>query len=62
LFDETRPERVAAFREHLTGLIAAELERNEGSVTRSARALRIAKTTLTDKIRKYGLATRQATP
>jgi len=37
------------------GLIAAELSRHEGSVTRSARALRIAKTTLSDKIRKYGL-------
>jgi len=36
-------------------LIAAELERHDGSVTRSAQALRIAKTTLADKIRKYGL-------
>jgi two-component system C4-dicarboxylate transport response regulator DctD len=37
------------------GLIAAELQRHAGNVTASARALRIAKTTLSDKIRKYGL-------
>jgi two-component system C4-dicarboxylate transport response regulator DctD len=37
------------------GLIAVELGRQGGSVTRTAQALRIAKTTLTDKIRKHGL-------
>ncbi|MEO8279247.1 MAG: sigma-54 dependent transcriptional regulator [Ideonella sp.] len=36
-------------------LIVAELARNQGSIAGSARALRIAKTTLADKIRKYGL-------
>ncbi|WP_304984897.1 sigma-54 dependent transcriptional regulator [Comamonas sp. BIGb0124] len=37
-------------------LIAAELRRHDGSVSRSARALRIARATLNDKIRKYGLS------
>ena len=37
------------------GLIAEELSRHDGNVARSARALRIAKTTLNDKIRKYRL-------
>ncbi|RCW64745.1 sigma-54-dependent transcriptional regulator [Pseudorhodoferax soli] len=37
------------------GLIAAELSRNQGNVAHSARALRIAKTTLADKVRKHGL-------
>ncbi len=36
-------------------LIAAELARNGGNIAHSAKALRIAKTTLNDKIRKYGL-------
>lgn len=36
-------------------LIAAELRRHGGSLARSAEALRIPKTTLHDKIRKYGL-------
>jgi len=36
-------------------LIATELRRHEGNVARSARALKIAKTTLSDKIRKYRL-------
>ncbi|MDQ5917241.1 MAG: two-component system, response regulator AauR, partial [Pseudomonadota bacterium] len=36
-------------------LIAAELNRQEGSLARTSEALRIAKTTLHDKIRKYGL-------
>jgi len=45
-------EAVEAFER---SLIAAELERNEGNVSRSAQALRIAKTTLADKIRKYRL-------
>ena len=36
-------------------LIAAELKRQEGSLARTSEALRIAKTTLHDKIRKYGL-------
>ena len=36
-------------------LIAAELSRNQGNVAHSARALRIAKTTLADKVRKHGL-------
>ncbi len=37
------------------GLIAAELSRHAGNIAHSARALRVAKTTLHDKIRKYGL-------
>jgi DNA-binding NtrC family response regulator len=37
------------------GLIAAELSRHDGNVARSAKALNIAKTTLSDKIRKYHL-------
>ena len=36
-------------------LIAAELGRQDGNVARSAKALNIAKTTLSDKIRKYHL-------
>ncbi|MFA7293210.1 MAG: sigma-54 dependent transcriptional regulator [Rhodocyclaceae bacterium] len=36
-------------------LIAAELKRQDGSLTRTSEALRIAKTTLHDKIRKHGL-------
>ncbi len=37
-------------------LIVDELKRNNGSLARSARALRVAKTTLNDKIRRYGIA------
>ncbi len=37
-------------------LITDALERNQGSLARTAEDLRIAKTTLHDKIRKYGLA------
>jgi DNA-binding NtrC family response regulator len=37
-------------------LIVAELNKHEGNVAHSARALRIPKTTLADKVRKYGLA------
>ena len=37
-------------------LITEALERNQGSLARTAEDLRIAKTTLHDKIRKYGLA------
>ncbi|NMG74440.1 sigma-54-dependent transcriptional regulator [Aromatoleum diolicum] len=37
-------------------LIAAELRRQNGNLARSSEALQIAKTTLHDKIRKYGLA------
>jgi len=36
-------------------LIAAELRRHDGNIARSAKALRIAKTTLNDKIRKHRL-------
>jgi len=36
-------------------LIAAELNRQDGSLARTSEALRVAKTTLHDKIRKYGL-------
>jgi two-component system C4-dicarboxylate transport response regulator DctD len=36
-------------------LIAAELQRNHGSLARTSESLKIAKTTLHDKIRKYGL-------
>ncbi|MCP5269140.1 MAG: sigma-54-dependent Fis family transcriptional regulator [Zoogloeaceae bacterium] len=36
-------------------LIAAELSRQDGSLARTSEALRIAKTTLHDKIRKHGL-------
>lgn len=37
-------------------LIGAELNKHQGNVAHSARALRIPKTTLADKVRKYGLA------
>lgn len=37
-------------------LIASELERQGGSLARASRAMNIAKTTLHDKIRKYGLS------
>jgi len=46
-------ETVEAFER---ALIADALRRHGGSLTRSAEALGIAKTTLHDKIRKYGLA------
>jgi len=36
-------------------LIAAELQRHDGSLARTSEALKIAKTTLHDKIRKHGL-------
>ncbi len=36
-------------------LIASELQRNHGSLAGTSKALKIAKTTLHDKIRKYGL-------
>ncbi len=45
-------ERVDAFER---GLIADELRRQDQNVSRTARALRMAKTTLVDKIRKHGL-------
>ena len=45
-------ETVESFERNL---IAAELQRHAGSLAASARALRIPKTTLSDKIRKYGL-------
>ena len=38
-------------------LIADALRRHQGSLSRSAEALGMAKTTLHDKIRKYGLST-----
>ncbi|NMG30793.1 sigma-54-dependent transcriptional regulator [Aromatoleum evansii] len=37
-------------------LIAAELRRQNGSLSRTSESLQVAKTTLHDKIRKYGLA------
>lgn len=36
-------------------LIAAELQRQGGNLTRAAEALRVAKTTLHDKVKRYGL-------
>ncbi len=36
-------------------LIAEELKRQGGNIARTAKALRVAKTTLADKVRKYGL-------
>jgi len=45
-------EMVEAFER---SLIASELDRNGGNIAGSARLLRIPKTTLTDKIRKYQL-------
>lgn len=39
-------------------LITAELQRNSGSLARTSESLKIAKTTLHDKIRKYGLQLR----
>lgn len=40
-------------------LISVELDRHQGNIAHSARALRIAKTTLNDKIRKHGLLSRE---
>jgi two-component system C4-dicarboxylate transport response regulator DctD len=51
--DQSLQEMVEQFER---GLIADELRRQEGSVTNTARALHVAKTTLADKIRKYQLA------
>ncbi|WP_029005706.1 sigma-54-dependent transcriptional regulator [Azorhizobium doebereinerae] len=39
------------------GLIAEELRRQNGNISRAAEALHIAKTTLFDKIKKYGIET-----
>ncbi|KQP37001.1 sigma-54 dependent transcriptional regulator [Pseudorhodoferax sp. Leaf274] len=43
-------------------LILDELRRNNGSLARSARALRVAKTTLNDKIRRYGISVAPSEP
>jgi len=53
--DHLRPlaETVNAFER---ALIAEALQRHQGSLSRSAEALGVAKTTLHDKIRKYGLS------
>jgi len=53
--DKPRPlsETVEAFER---ALIADALKRHQGSLARSAEALGIPKTTLHDKIRKYGLS------
>jgi len=53
--DHPRPlaETVEAFER---ALIADALQRHRGNLTRSAEALGVAKTTLFDKIRKYGLS------
>jgi two-component system C4-dicarboxylate transport response regulator DctD len=53
--DRARPlaEAVDAFER---ALIADALRRHKGSLARSAEALGVAKTTLHDKIRKYGLS------
>lgn len=51
------PEMVERYEREL---IIAELGRNQGSVAHSARALRIPKTTLADKVRKYGLSAQAA--
>ncbi|MCL7653205.1 hypothetical protein M8371_28775, partial [Klebsiella pneumoniae] len=37
------------------GLIATELARHAGSLSRTAESLQVAKSTLSDKIKKYGL-------
>ena len=42
------------------GLIAEALERNNGNVAMTAKGLRVAKTTLADKIRKYALGKTEA--
>ena len=47
-------ESVEAFER---ALIVDALRRHQGSLSRSAEALGVAKTTLHDKIRKYGLNT-----
>ncbi|NML47415.1 sigma-54-dependent Fis family transcriptional regulator [Ramlibacter sp. G-1-2-2] len=47
------PEMVERYEREL---IVAELDKHKGNVAHSARALRIPKTTLADKVRKYGLA------
>jgi DNA-binding NtrC family response regulator len=50
--DRSLAEMVDAFER---SLISVELDRHQGNVAHSAKALRIAKTTLNDKIRKHGL-------
>jgi DNA-binding NtrC family response regulator len=50
--DRSLAEMVDAFER---SLIAVELDRHEGNIAHSAKALRMAKTTLNDKIRKHGL-------
>lgn len=50
--DRSLTELVDAYEREL---IAVELNASQGNVTQCARALRIAKTTLADKVRKYGL-------
>lgn len=40
------------------GMIVEELRRNNGNISRAAEAMQIAKTTLFDKIRKYGIEER----
>jgi len=54
---EARPASLAEAVENFErSLIAAELRRHNGNLARSSESLQIAKTTLHDKIRKYGLA------
>lgn len=40
------------------GMIVEELRRNNGNISHAAEAMQIAKTTLFDKIRKYGIEER----
>lgn len=51
------PEMVERYEREL---IVAELNRHQGNVAHSARALRVPKTTLADKLRKYGLSSSSA--
>ena len=53
--DTVPPSLAEAVDSFERSLIAAELRRQGGNLSRSAEALRIAKTTLHDKIRKHGL-------
>jgi two-component system C4-dicarboxylate transport response regulator DctD len=54
--DAAQPQALAAAVETFERtLIAEALRQQGGSLARTAEALRVAKTTLHDKIRKYGL-------
>jgi two-component system C4-dicarboxylate transport response regulator DctD len=54
--DQPAPSLSELVERYERELIVAELNKHHGNVAHSARALRLPKTTLADKVRKYGLA------